>query len=329
MIISAIGNGQTRGTTFGAQLSEVLPRAWQQWCEHFQHNGYDPFELAQRLTDAPAWSTCEKYLPEFVDELQHMAHSAQIPWTHVAALSMLDESWALTGGMACTAIAITRDNSRVAGQNMDLPLWTDGFQTILRARDEHGISVIAATYPGSLATCGMNNQGVVVIVNALDLATDMSGIPVDFVTRSALHQPTAAAAIELIRTLPHAAGQTYTVMDATDLYMVEADANGVISVPLNDDVSWHTNHALTRPHDVSESSQTRWDAVAKLANQLDDASSLIDVLSDTSTGICQTRGRFTADMYSFMGIVGDSINQRAWVNVSPATHGDFQEVAFV
>lgn len=328
MIITAVGNGATRGAAFGELLRDILPVAWSRWCENFQNNDCDPHELATRLTEAPAWATCEKYLPDFVDELQAMAHAAGVPWSQVAALSMLDEAWALTGGMACTAVAITRGDQRVAGQTMDLQLWTDGLQTILRARDQHDVSVVAATYPGTLATCGVNNHGVVVIVNALDLATDMAGIPVSFFARAALHQPTASGAIDLIRSLPHAAGQTYTILDETDLFMVEADANAVISVPTQPEVSWHTNHSFTREHAISESSRTRWDAVDHMTARLTDADSLMEALNDTSTGVCQVHGRFTPDMYSFMSVVGDSKARRAWVNVSPATHGQFQEVSF-
>jgi predicted choloylglycine hydrolase len=258
-----------------------------------------------------------------------MAESAGMPWYQVAALSMLDESWALTGGMGCTAVAITRESSRAAGQNMDLPDWTNGLQTVLNVKDESGLGVIAATYPGSLATMGMNSNGVIVVVNALDLATDMTGMPVDFVTRGALHQPTASDAIAYIREIPHAVGQNYTVLDDKDLFMVEAAADGVIDVPTHATVSGHTNHAFTREYTGSEGSYARMAAVEEGRDSLNTAQDIQKLLLDKDSGVCITLGRWREDMYSFMGLVGDAETKQAWVNAAPAYGGAFEEVSFI
>lgn len=325
-VVTAQGDGATRGVAIGEQLFEQLPNAWVRWSAHFTRKGIDPLDLAQRLTAAAAWDTVHEILPDLELELRAMADAANMPWLQVAALSMLDESWALTGGMACTAIAITRNGNRAAGQNMDLPMWTNTLQTVLNLADESGLRIVAATYPGSLATCGTNSNGVVVVVNALDLATDLTGVPVDFVTRGALTKPTAREAIEFIRTIPHAVGQNYTVIDEHDLFMVEAAADGVFDVALQLEVSWHTNHALTRAHDVSVSSITRWNAVADRTLELNTAEDIMGALNDRESGICQVPGRFGEDMYSFMGIVGDCISKRTWVNMSPATGSGFVEI---
>jgi len=327
--VQAQGTGAQRGAQLGEQFVDALPRAWERWVAHFERNNVDPLDLADRLTRVGAWDTARKHLPDLVDELEAMAHASGMPWHKVAALSMLDESWAMTGGMACTAIAITRDEVRVAGQTMDLPAWTDTMQTILNVKDADGLGVVAATYPGSLATCGANSNGVVVVVNALDLATDLTGMPVDFVTRGALHQPTAEQAIAFIRSIPHAVGQTYTVLDAHDLYMVEAAADGVIDVPLHELVSVHTNHAFTREGEISQSSATRLAAIEATRDSLTGIETLEQALTNKESGVCQVLGRFTADMYSFMGVMGDSVNRRVWVNVSPATGNPFEEVSFL
>jgi predicted choloylglycine hydrolase len=252
-----------------------------------------------------------------------------MPWYQVAALSMLDESWALTGGMGCTAVAITRPRARAAGQNMDLPDWTNGLQTVLRVKDKNGLGVIAATYPGSLATMGMNSNGVIVVVNALDLATNMTGMPVDFVTRGALHQPTAADAIAYIREIPHAVGQNYTVLDGKDLFMVEAAADNVIDVPTHAEVSGHTNHAFTREYTGSEGSYARMSAVEDNRESLNTAEDIMNLLLDKETGVCITLGRWREEMYSFMGLVGDANSRQAWVNSAPAYGGAFEEVTFL
>ena len=328
-LVSASGSGAERGAQIGEQLSDLLGAAWNRWVLHFSNNDVDAEELAQRLTEVGGWETAERFCPDLVAELEAMAEAASMPWYQVAALSMLDESWALTGGMGCTAIAITRDGSRAAGQNMDLPDWTNGLQTVLRIQDKSGLGVIVATYPGSLATMGMNSNGVVVVVNALDLATNMTGMPVDFVTRGALHQPSAADAIAYIREIPHAVGQNYTVLDSKDLFMVEAAADNIVDVPTHPEVSGHTNHAFTRQYTGTEGSYARMAAVEGNRERLKTAEDIKDLLLDKDSGVCITLGRWREDMYSFMGLVGDSNTKQAWINASPAYGGTFEEVAFI
>jgi len=328
-VVTASGSGAQRGTQLGEQLSDLLETAWNRWVLHFSINEVDAEDLANRLTEVGGWETAERYCPDLVSELEAMAEAAGMPWYQVAALSMLDESWALTGGMGCTAVAITRENSRAAGQNMDLPDWTNGLQTVLNVKDESGLGVIAATYPGSLATMGMNSNGVIVVVNALDLATNMTGMPVDFVTRGALHQPTASDAIAYIREIPHAVGQNYTVLDDKDLFMVEAAADGVIDVPTHATVSGHTNHAFTREYTGSEGSYARMQAVEENRGNLNTAHDIQKLLLDKDSGVCITLGRWREDMYSFMGLVGDSDTKQAWVNAAPAYGGAFEEVSFI
>ena len=328
-VVTASGSGAERGTQIGEQLSGLLETGWNRWVHHFSKNDVDAEELAHRLTEVGGWETAERYCPDLVAELEAMAEAANMPWYQVAALSMLDESWALTGGMGCTAIAITREGSRAAGQNMDLPDWTNGLQTVLNVQDASGLGVVAATYPGSLATMGMNSNGVIVVVNALDLATNMTGMPVDFVTRGALHQPTAADAIAYIREIPHAVGQNYTVLDGKDFFMVEAAADGVIDVPTHSVVSGHTNHAFTREYTGSEGSYARMQAVEENRDSLNTVDDIKNLLLDKESGVCITLGRWREDMYSFMGLVGDAGAKQAWVNAAPAYGGSFEAVPFI
>jgi len=328
-VITARGTGAQRGSQIGEQLAPQLALAWQRWAAHFNAKGVSAEELAHRLTDLPAWDAAEKYCPDLLDELQGTAAAAGMPWYRVAGLSMLDEAWSLTGGAACTVVAITRPGSRSAGQNMDLPAWTNGVQTVLNVRDSNDLGVVAATYPGSLATCGMNSNGVVVIVNALNLATDLSGLPVDFVTRGALHQPSAKDAVEFMRSVPHAVGQAYTILDEHDLFIVEAAADGVLDVPTHPEVSAHTNHAFTREYEVPENSLIRIAAIEDHRDSLHTAADIITALSNRESGVCTLLGRFFDDLYSFMGIVGDSLTKEVWVNSDPTGDGQFDKIEWL
>lgn len=328
-IITATGSGAERGTQIGEQLAEQLHISWNRWVVHFSRRDQDADDLAVRLSEVGGWETAERICPDLVAELEAMAEAAEMPWYQVAALSMLDQSWALTGGIGCTAIAITRDNVRAAGQNMDLPDWTNGIQTVLNLKDSNGLGVVAATFPGSLATMGMNSNGVIVVVNALDLNINLTGMPVDFVTRGALHQPTAQDAIDFIREIPHAVGQNYTVLDSKHLFMVEADASDVRDVPLHAEVSAHTNHAFTREYSGSEGSYVRMAAVEDNRDSFQSADDIKQALLNKESGVCFITGRWSEDMYSFMSLVGDANSKRVWVNSAPAHGGAFEEITFV
>ena len=157
----------------------------------------------------------------------------------------------------------------------------------------------------------------------------MTGMPVDFVTRGALHQPTASDAIAYIREIPHAVGQNYTVLDGKDLFMVEAAADNVIDVPTHPKVSGHTNHAFTRDYTGSEGSHARMQAVEDNRESLNTAEDIKRLLLDKDSGVCITLGRWREDMYSFMGIVGDAHTKQVWVNSAPAYGGAFEEVSFL
>ena len=154
-------------------------------------------------------------------------------------------------------------------------------------------------------------------------------MPVDFVTRGALHQPTAVDAIAYIREIPHAVGQNYTVLDGKDLFMVEAAADKVLDVETHAIVSGHTNHAFTREYTGTEGSYARMAAVEDNRENLNTAEDLKNLLLDKESGVCITLGRWREDMYSFMGLVGDANSKQAWVNSAPAYGGSFEEVAFL
>jgi hypothetical protein len=63
--------------------------------------------------------------------------------------------------------------------------------------------------------------------------------------------------------------------------------------------------------------------------QLNTAEDIKNLLLDKDSGVCITLGRWREDMYSFMGLVGDSNTRQAWVNAAPAYGGAFEEVAFI
>jgi hypothetical protein len=210
---------------------------------------------------------------------------------------------------------------------MDLPAWTNGFQRVAVHEESPDFKVGCVTYPGMPATCGANSAGLGLAVNALEhLPVQEAGVPVAFVTRTILSMTSALEAAEFVRSIPHGVGQSYMIIDPTDLVRLEAAADGVVELPHLGDISGHSNHALGRPDQISESSLLRLAAVEAASDSILDERDVMRVLLDRETGVCMTLGRWDNNLYSFAGFVSTATKGSLWVNFEPAGNGTFEEV---
>ncbi len=113
----------------------------------------------------------------------------------------------------CTSIAARKRGRRPAlvAQNLDLPVFYHGFQTVLRIRGNGGEpDALVFTIPGFIAANGLNDRSVGVCVNAVtQLAYSPKGLPVDFVIRGILRQKTYEEAVRFLKEIDPAAPQNY------------------------------------------------------------------------------------------------------------------------
>ena len=129
---------------------------------------------------------------------------------------------------------------------MDLPRTMDGGQVLLgtwRPDRARGRRAVVRRVPRA---DGSNSDGVGVCVNALGmLHHDPRGLPVACAIRGALEQPTAAAAAAFLRSVPHASGQHYAVVDRSgDAYGLECSAGGATDSAPGTRPFFHANHPL-------------------------------------------------------------------------------------
>jgi hypothetical protein len=301
--------------------------AFSKWSAHFEGLGHDADAIAQRLAESIAWELAEKHTPEIVQELKATSAASGLEWKVIAALSLLDESWAATGGAACTAIAITRKGMRSVGQNMDLPAWTHGLARVAVHQETSGISVGCVTYPGMPATCGANSAGLGLAVNALEhLPVQEAGVPVAFITRTILSMTDALEAADFLKSIPHGVGQSYTVLDRQNLVRIEAAADGIVELSTQGEVFGHSNHALGRADVVSESSLLRLLAVESASDSILDQNDVMAVLLNRESGVCMTPGRWDNNLYSFASFVSNVHEGALWVNLDPAGAGKFAQI---
>src|SRR4051812_4604618 len=214
LVISLAGAPRERGRVYGETARELIAEAAARWqravaagrptlIDSLLHSGFR--ETAGRLT------------PWLVEEVEGIAEGADVDPRLVWALNLLDESWWLgrASGAAtgCSTLAVRAGSGHptLVGQNMDLPSWVEGLHVLLDIRPDDGSPrVLAPAYAGIVATYAIGHHGLGVAVNALSqMPTSRTGLPVAFVIRLLAIQPSAAAAAEVLRGLPHASGQNY------------------------------------------------------------------------------------------------------------------------
>jgi hypothetical protein len=246
-----------------------------------------------------------------MDEVRGIAEGARRRFETILAYQMMDEEWAYRVALmrarrasveACSAAGIVRgDGSSLLGQNMDLPSHYDGTQVLLHTRPADGMEVMTFTPAGVIGTTGLNREGVGVCVNALfQLRHRSTGLPVGFVVRGVLAQHSAADAVSLLRTVPHATGQNYMVAERGSVVDYECSPGQVREVPADGSQVTHTNHVLASGDidpeispDVDSTTEQRLARLRSDLGSLGDRVSAADLkrtLSDRTVPVCVSRG---------------------------------------
>jgi hypothetical protein len=198
-----------------------------------------------------------KWAPDLVDEVAGIAEGSGVDFKTTFARQLADEDFWFRleqkfGGQPrseqCSSLgAVNDDGSVLVAQNMDLPAYWDGFQTLLWIREACGLDAWVFTAAGQIALCGMNSRGVGVCCNTiLQCDHSHSGLPEAFVVRSALRQPDLGAAIGFISQARHASPQNYLLGGRERVVDLEVSANQISRfIPATgSDRVYHTNHPL-------------------------------------------------------------------------------------
>ena len=277
------GSGTHRGLDHGRELGPDVAAAATALKSHLAATGHPPGPLARRLATSPLPRVAADLTPDLWAEVTTLAGAARVPLEDVLLLTFLDEVWSLTSSPGCSVVAQVLpgragrpdigglDDDAVPptpptteiGQTMDLPAWTAGRCVVLRIGADHAPAAAVLAYPGTIGLCGANAAGLGVAVNALTRApSSMHGLGVAFVVRHLLTLETLAQAEAFLTSVPHAAGQAYTIAASDGLATFEADAESVrrVTAPGVPAIA-HTNHRLADPGDdrPSASSAARLD----------------------------------------------------------------------
>jgi isopenicillin-N N-acyltransferase-like protein len=249
------GKPYERGYQHGKILREdihALVQLWKADIERTYKTDADTFiKKFLRETDFP--KAIRKWTPGLWQEVEGISDGSGIDLETMFAFQLVDEIWVLgqdIRGEKCTTIGVERTEKfpAMVAQNLDIPTFYHGFQTLLRIKEpERDLETLLFTFPGFIAANGINNHAVAVVVNAVQqLANSRDGLPVAFVIRGILLQKTYDDAVKFINTVQHGAPQNYLIGGREKVGSFECATTHIIPfVPFADArFTYHTNHPL-------------------------------------------------------------------------------------
>lgn len=267
-VIDLQGNARQRGRQHGealrAPIRDITRRLRESLAEAHK---LDPNTIIDDFLGHTSFpDAMRRWTPDVLEEIEGIIEGSGAAPNDVLVHNLADEIWchgfktrvrewagpfhhcSAAGGLG------RGDAPTVAGQNMDIGSWNDGFQVLLRVSDSPDMpDALLFTVAGCVVLTGLNRFGVGVNVNSLlDLDNCGSGLPVASVIRGALCRQSAAEAVRFITGIRHASGQNYLVSGRGELHDLECSANGAVALMPPDrpaDRVWHTNHALASRDD--------------------------------------------------------------------------------
>lgn len=260
-VIDLAGSPRQRGRIYGESQRASIAGILGKWYADIEatHRVAPEDYIADFMAETALGPAIERHTPDAMEEVRGMAEGAGVSQQVMLAFNCMDEEWwygrerlARSGGgddgNHCSALGIAGQPGlpTYVAQTMDIAGWSDGHQVLLRHHDDRtGLSSLMFSVAGMLMLNGMNDAGVAVCCNTLlQLERRRDGLPVQFVTRGILAQPTWEKAVAFAEAVPHASGQNYTIGGPGRVVSLECSANRKARYVPGDDPNrvWHTNH---------------------------------------------------------------------------------------
>lgn len=253
-VVELSGKPMERGEQHGRALKQEIHALVAKWQDSLrQAYKIEPADFIKRfVANTNFQPAIDKWTPGLLDEVRGIARGAEIDFETIYVFNLIDEVWA-QGRKAmvekCTSIGVDRHGSQptVVAQNLDIPKFYHGTQTVLRITDEKGFQALVMTLPGLIAANGMNRARVAVAVNTLlQLRPCRDGLPVAFVVRGVLQKKTWWEARQFLYEVKHASGQNYILGGPDVAHSFECSAGRVVRFQPFEAAghTWHTNHPL-------------------------------------------------------------------------------------
>jgi len=248
------GSPVNRGLIYGETLRTEIRELIELWKQNLERNTGMPAEdfITKFLDHTGYLPAIQRFTPGLLEEVRGIAKGSGNSYDTIFAFQLLDELILNAGDVAghCSSIGVDKTETKPAllGQNWDIEGFVHGFQTVLHVKEEGSdIESLVFTYAGMIAAFGVNNRGIGVCLNSLPiLRYAQTGLPVAYVIRGILANPTIDGALDFVRTIDHASPQNYLIGDFERIVDLECSSGKVVqfSVAGNPGVVFHTNHPL-------------------------------------------------------------------------------------
>ncbi|WP_298369319.1 C45 family peptidase [uncultured Lutibacter sp.] len=244
--------GLTHGKVLKKEIQEIINLFKQEIAETTKEDP-DKF-IAKFLKYTDYRTSVNKWMPELMKELQGISKGSGVDLETIFMFQLGDEYWFNTKDILahnCSSIGINKSNNKpsITAQNMDIPQFYHGFQTVLKISEPNSDKeTMVLTMPGHLGITGMNNRLVSINCNTLmQLDYRKTGLPVTFIVRGVLDKNTQEEALNFINKIEHASGQNFIIGGAEKVYSLECSANKVAEYrPFkNSFFTYHTNHPMS------------------------------------------------------------------------------------
>ena len=254
-VIELRGTPYERGLTHGRSLRTEIQELVKRWKADLEKTYRVPAAtyLSKFLAASDFQPAIERWTPGLLDEVRGIAEGAGVDFETIYAFQLVDESWVMgddLGLSKCTSMGARKRGASPAfvAQNMDIPPFYHGFQTVLRIEGSGGEpGALVFTIPGVVAINGLNDRSVAVCVNAVtQLAYSPKGLPVAFTLRGILRQKTYEEAVRFLEEIQPAAPQNYVLGGPAMAADFERSAGKMVEfLPFSGaEFVYHTNHPV-------------------------------------------------------------------------------------
>ncbi len=294
----------------------------------------DPDLFIKRFVEKTDYvSAIKKWTPDILDEIKGIADGAEIDFDTMFMFQFLDEYWAQGESIAqqrCSSLGFSKGDEQPAyvAQNNDLETFRDGFQVVLRIRQqESDLEILTHSNAGCIGWNGVNNKSIGICVNTVSqLSNCRDGLPVNCVIRGVLMQQSEEDAVAFLNRVKHASGANYVVGGPNGVHCFECSAGKVVQYRPNGqgNVVWHTNHPLvnddyngkykatlasSKKSDGDENSRVRLECLERRLRKATGGSRL-ELIKQTLASkdsaqhpVCGSRGRTESTFFTFAATI--------------------------
>ncbi len=343
--------GRIHGETLKPMILEVLER-YKKLLRIYVQKDPDPI-IDFFLANTDFLTATKKWAPQLLEEIEGIAEGVGIDFKEIFAMHLAahDEKWWFLQksniSEHCSSLGCFREGNQptLLAQNMDLNKMFEGLEVLLHIKyTESSLEAYVLSHAGFLAECGVNNQPVGICCNSLTshLNNSKSGLPVTFIVRSVLEQPSLEKAVEFIHDIQHASGQNYIIGGSERVVCLECSANKVSQFEPHEGARrvYHTNHPLVnndiinpplKPHEIG----TTFNRFNHLESQLRDSSKKItietikNILRSHSGPVCVHYRRNPLSGYTFSSVIYSlSTPPSLYITVGPPCSAEYEKFDF-